>query len=122
MHIELTFIDALGLVSALIGGAWALLKMNAIQFNRGLDARFATQDDKLKHIDGLMTDIKRVELDSARRDGEYAGKFCTKEEMRVEGDRAERVSRQIFELLHRIEDKLDNKVSKSECGGCRGQQ
>jgi len=123
MHVELTFIDAVGLVVMLIGGAWALLKSNASQFNKGLDLRFSSQDEKLKHIDILMLDIKRVELETARRDSEYIGKFCTKDELRAINDRSERVSSQIFELLRHIDDKLDTKVNRDELNGCKaGQQ
>lgn len=122
MNFELTFIDAVGLVVLLIGGAWALLKSNASQFNKGLDMRFAAQDEKLKHIDILMLDIKRVELETARRDSDYMGKFCTKDELRAINDRSERVSNQIFELLRRIDDKLDAKVNRDELSGCKGGQ
>jgi hypothetical protein len=122
VQIELTFMEAISLVVLLIGAAWALLKMNAVQFNKGLDARFHTQDEKLKHIDLLMMDMKRIELDTARREVEYIGKFCTKDELRELGGRSERVSNEIFSLLRRIEDKLDNKVSKDECSTCRGGQ
>lgn len=137
MHVELSFWEAVALVAMLVGAAWALLKLNAVQFQKGLDSRFsqikegmenmekasnsryAAQDKKLEHIDGLMTKISDVEKDSLRRHAEYIDKFATKPELKDASEKTSHALEQIFGLLRQIRDDLHGKVSREECDSCQ---
>lgn len=129
MHIELTFMEGVGLVVIFVGAVWTLLKITAGQFNKGLDARFASaealateravqQDRKLAHLDSMVGKIQTIENDNLKRHADYVEKFCTKVEMQREADVNKRALEQIFMLLREISDKLSNKVSREECDGC----
>lgn len=130
MHVDMTFMEALGLVAMLIGSAWGLLKLTAIQFNKGLDARFAAaetlatersrqQDAKLSHIDSMMSKVQALENEVLKRHADYLEKFCTKTELTRESDDSKHALDQIFTLLREINEKLSNKVSREECAGCK---
>lgn len=130
MHVDMTFAEAIGLVAILIGSVWALLKIAAGQFNKGLDARFASaealatergrqQDAKLAHLDVMVGKIQVIENDNLKRHADYVEKFCTKAEMQREAEDNRRALSQIFQLLREISDKLGNKVSREECEGCK---
>lgn len=126
MHIDLTFVDFMTLIGMLMGGAWVLLKLSAIQFKRGIDDKFTgikdslqAQDKKLDHIDGLATKIHDVENEALRRHAEYLEKFCTKQELKDASEKTDNALQQIFNLLREIREDLHGKVSREECESCR---
>lgn len=132
MHIDITFMELVALAAMLLGAAWALLKMNARQFSKGLDERFEAvlmvmktradeQDKKLEHIDSMASKMQVLEVDSLKRHAEYLKEFCTKTELGIVSTKQDRTLEGIFALLREISDKLSNKVSREECRTCRGE-
>lgn len=126
MHIELTFMDIATLIGMMFGGAWVLLKLNAMQFKKSIEDKFSgikesllAQDKKLDHIDGLATKIHNVENEALRRHAEYLEKFCTKTELKEASEKTDRALGEIFKLLREIKEDLHGKVSREECDSCR---
>lgn len=133
MHVEITFMEAISLIAMLMGGVWALLKYNAVQFSRGLDQRFTAmgaamelrakvQDEKLNHIDPLLASLARIELDTERRHSAYLEKFSTKDELNKHSERFEKTVNEMFTLLRAIDEKLGRKVDREDCKSCRNSQ
>lgn len=131
MHVDLTFMEIITAVAILIGAAWSMLKLTVSQFNKGLNVRFAAmdsamklradaQDVKLAHIDLIAMRLQQLETDGLRQHAAYLEKFSTKDELKDSSARHDRTLEGIFNLLRSIDDKLSNKVDRTECSGCRG--
>jgi hypothetical protein len=100
--------EIITILGAIVGLAWTLLKLTINQFEKRLDTKFSL-------IDSLLLDVKKLELEQLKRDNHYAEKFATKGELDSANARYEKTTERIFSLLQTINDKLDNKVSRSEC-------
>lgn len=88
MDLQLAFDIAVGLAGFF--GGWVLFNIN--------DTMKA-----LKEADtSLMTKVQGIEV-------LVAGRYVTREELNHD---LEKIGRDIFAMLHRIDDKLDNKVDK----------
>lgn len=88
MDMQLAFDLAVGIAGFL--GGWVLFNIN----------------DSLKSLKdadtSLMTKVQAIEV-------LVAGRYVTREELNHD---LEKIGRDIFAMLHRIDDKLDNKVDK----------
>jgi len=62
-----TFLSIIGAAAAVIGGAWALMKVFARQFNASLDERFAAQE-KIRNIARAAHEMRFERLEEAERD------------------------------------------------------
>jgi hypothetical protein len=134
MHIDLTFMEAIGLVVVLLGGAFALLKIAAYQFSANITAKFASiEGDMLKQAADLtksiedkfstvsLTTLERIklermeiELQTEKRHSFYLEKFSTKDEASIINSKHDKVIDEIFRLLREINEKFANTVSKEE--------
>lgn len=99
-----------------------LLEKNFIQFSSNLDIKFEgfTQQlfnvqSRLSNLEGVTLDIKRLELEIVKRDGQNVQTFVLRDEFKEYQAEQRLVSEKMFDYFEKITDKLDNKVSKVDC-------
>lgn len=107
--------EILSILIAITGFAWALLKVTIGQFERRLDIKFDSIDKKFSALDGLVLEVKKLEIEQLRKDNQYTEKFVTKAEMDSCQVKHDKIVERIFKLLETMNDKLDNKVDKDDC-------
>lgn len=71
-------------------------------------------NEKLKPINDVLHDVKRLELDLIRVDSKIAITYATKEELVRAEDKHSKVIERIFALLQVMNDKLDQKADKAQ--------
>lgn len=111
-----------GILIAIVGMAWALLKIVFNQFDakqesrfQSVSARFETLEKKVSAIDSLVLEVKKLEIEQLRRDNQYSEKFVTKVDSDANQVKHDKVVDRIFTLLQQMNDKLDNKMNKNDC-------
>lgn len=117
MNVSLGAGEILSILIAVTGFAWALLKVTISQFEKRLDVKFDSIDKKFSALDGLVLEVKKLEIEQLRRDNQYTEKFVTKAEMDSCQVKHDKIVERIFKLLESMNDKLDSKVSRTECEG-----
>ena len=100
--------EIIAILGAIVTLAWALLKVTISQFEKRLDIKFNS-------LDSLVLEVKKLEIEQLRRDNQYTEKFVTKAEMDNCQVKHDKIVERIFKLLETMNDKLDNKVNKSDC-------
>ena len=108
MHIELGLGELLASITTGIGAIWVIVKIAFGQFERRLNEKFTA-------LDGLLLDVKKLEIEQVKRDAIYANQFVHKEEFKSYADSQSRTIERVFGLLTQINDKLDRKVDKEDC-------
>lgn len=94
--------ELIAAVTTIVGAGFGLLKMTLSQFERRLDAKFSDFDNKLKAIDQLGHDIKRIELEQLKNETKYAITYATKEELMRSQERLDQTITRVFMKLDTI--------------------
>ena len=115
MHVDIGIGELLAIMTAIVGAAWGLLNISLRMFEKRLDDRFGVIGQKITVLDGLVLDIKRLEVEQVRRDGVFIQQYVHKEEFKEYMERQQKTVERIFTLLQSMNDKLDTKVSREEC-------
>jgi hypothetical protein len=104
--------EILALVSGIIGVGWTLLRMSLGQFEKRLDTRFESFDEKFKVIDKVVHDIQKLELEQIKAESKFNIIYATKEELMRVSERHEKTIERIFDILRLIESKLEAKLDR----------
>lgn len=122
IHVELGVGEIVSILIAIVALAWALLKIVFNQFDgkqevryQAVSSRFEGLDKKVSGIDALVLEVKKLEIEQLRRDNQYAEKFATKADMQERDTKLDKTLERLFGLCTTMNDKLDNKVNRSEC-------
>lgn len=118
--------EVIAILGVVIGITWAaiwwLIKLSFSQFSIGLVSKFDgfTQQlqnvqSRLTSLEGVACDLKRLELEMVKRDGIYAQSFVQRDEFRIYQQEQKDAVAKVFDILEKINDKLDDKMSRTEC-------
>jgi len=128
MQISLTFMETISLIALILGGVFALLKIAAYQFLKNISSRFTGMEsginDKITVLTDSMSDKMKlhraeIELATERRHSLYLEKFYTVDAANTASLKMDKVTSDIFALLHSIDDKFDRTVSREDCNSKR---
>lgn len=108
VQLEIGVGEVLAVLGSVVGFGWALLKLSLSQFEKRLT-------DKFSAVNGLLLDVKKLELELVKRDGHYSQMFATKDDLQRHQDKYEKTVERIFTLLTHMSEKLDSKVAHDDC-------
>jgi hypothetical protein len=112
---ESIIFNILGLSATVIGGIWILLKMSVGQYEKRVDEKFRALSEKLSAIDKVLEDVRRIELDNAKRETEMMREYVLRRDFLTHIDQQNQNSKRIYELLEQLSQRLEGKVDKADC-------
>lgn len=114
--------ELIGATATVIAAGWVLLQLAFRQFEKRLDDKFdlqskeiAAQSAKISVLEQISNEVKRLELESIRVESRSNITFATKEELVRAIEKMEKTIERVFQVVERIDLKIDSKVDRDEC-------
>lgn len=119
---ELSLGEIVTVLGTIVGCGWALLQLSFKQFEKRQDEKFEAlrtslneQNKKFSTVEVLALEVKKLEIEFAKRDGEYARLYINKDEFASFRTEMKQGINELFALMRAVDQKLDQKIDRAEC-------
>lgn len=119
---ELSLGEIVTVLGTIVGFGWGLLQLSFKQFEKRQDEKFEAlrtslneQNKKFSMVEVLALDVKKLEIEIVKRDGEYARLYINKDDFASFRNEMKQGLNELFALTRAIDTKLDGKIDRQEC-------